>query len=84
MAKTIGEINEKIQEGKAVVVTVEDIIDIFKQKGIKKAAQEVDVVATGTFGPMYSSGAYFNSGHAKPRIKLGGRHVIEELIAGKE
>jgi len=72
MAKTIGEINEKIKEGKAVVVTAEEIIDIVKQKGIKKAAQEVDVVTTGTFGPMCSSGAYFNIGHSKPRIKLGG------------
>ncbi|MFC1897688.1 homocysteine biosynthesis protein [Chloroflexota bacterium] len=75
MAKTIGEINEKIQEGKAVVVTAEEIIDIAKKKGIKKAAQEVDVVTTGTFGPMCSSGAYFNIGHSKPRIKLGGGRV---------
>ncbi len=72
MAKTIEEINEKIQQGKAVVVTAEEIIDIAKQKGIKKAAQEVDVVTTGTFGPMCSSGAYLNIGHSKPRIKLGG------------
>jgi len=75
MAKTIAEINEKIQEGKAVVVTAEEIIDIVKQKGVEKAAQEVDVVTTGTFGPMCSSGAYFNIGHAKPRIKLGGGRV---------
>ncbi len=72
MAKTIAEINEKIQEGKAVVVTAEEIIDIVKQKGVKKAAQEVDVITTGTFGPMCSSGAYFNIGHSTPRIKLGG------------
>jgi uncharacterized protein (DUF39 family) len=72
MAKTIKEINEKIREGKAVVVTAEEIIGLVKQKGVKKAAQEVDVVTTGTFGPMCSSGAYFNIGHAKPRIKLGG------------
>ena len=72
MAKTIEEINEKIKQGKAVVVTAEEIIDIAKEKGIKKAAQEVDVVTTGTFGPMCSSGAYFNIGHSKPRIKLGG------------
>jgi len=75
MAKTIGEINEKIQEGKAVVVTAEEIIDIARQKGIKRAAEEVDVVTTGTFGPMCSSGAYFNIGHSKPRIKLGGGRV---------
>jgi len=72
MAKTIAEINEKIKDGKVVVVTAEEIIDIVKQKGVKKAAQEVDVVTTGTFGPMCSSGAYLNIGHSKPRIKLGG------------
>jgi uncharacterized protein (DUF39 family) len=72
MTKTITEINEKIRQGKAVVVTAEEIIDIVKRKGIKEAAQDVDVVTTGTFGPMCSSGAYLNTGHTKPRIKLGG------------
>jgi len=75
MAKTIEEINEKIKQGKAVVVTAEEIIDIAREKGIKQAAQEVDVVTTGTFGPMCSSGAYLNTGHSKPRIKLGGGRV---------
>jgi uncharacterized protein (DUF39 family) len=70
--KTIAEINERIREGKAVVVTAEEIIGLAREKGVKKAAQEVDVVTTGTFGPMCSSGAYFNIGHASPRIKLGG------------
>ncbi len=72
MPKTIAEINEKIRQGRAVVVTAEEIIDIAREKGLKKATQEVDVVTTGTFSPMCSSGAYFNIGHSKPRIKLGG------------
>src|SRR3990172_12172456 len=72
MAKTIEEINEKIKKGKAVVCTAEEIIGYAAEKGVKKAAQEVDVVTTGTFGPMCSSGAYFNVGHTKPRMKLGG------------
>ena len=72
MTKTIAEINEKIEQGKAVVVTAEEIIDIARKKGAQKAAQEVDVVTTGTFSPMCSSGAYINIGHSKPRIKLGG------------
>ena len=70
--KSIEEINEKIKKGKALVLTAEEIIDLVKEKGARKAAEEVDVVTTGTFGPMCSSGAYFNVGHAKPRIKLGG------------
>lgn len=75
MAKTIAEINEKIKKGQAVVVTAEEIIDIAKKKGVSQAAKEVDVVTTGTFGPMCGSGAYFNVGHTKPRIKLGGGKV---------
>jgi len=73
--KTISEINERIRKGQAVVVTAEEIIGIVKEKGIPRAAREVDVVTTGTFGPMCSSGAYLNVGHTKPRIKLGGGRV---------
>ncbi|MBW1980049.1 MAG: homocysteine biosynthesis protein [Deltaproteobacteria bacterium] len=75
MAKTIQEINEKIRRGRAVVCTAEEVIQIAKSKGAKQAAAEVDVVTTGTFAPMCSSGAYFNVGHSKPRIKLGGGTV---------
>jgi len=73
--KTIEEINEKIRLGKAVVVTAEEMINIVKEKGVERAAKEVDVVTTGTFGIMCSSGIYFNIGHTKPRIKLGGGKV---------
>jgi uncharacterized protein (DUF39 family) len=70
--KTIAEINEKIRKGQAVVVTAEEVIGLVQKKGAEKVAREVDVVTTGTFGPMCSSGAYFNLGHTKPRIKVGG------------
>ncbi len=72
MAKTIAEINEKIKKGQAVVVTAEEMVDIVKEKGVAQSAREVDVVTTATFGPVCSSGAYLNLGHAKPKIKLGG------------
>lgn len=72
MSKTIKEINERIKRGEAVVVTAEEIIDIVEKKGPKEAAKHVDVVTTGTFGPMCSSGAYFNVGHTKPKMKIGG------------
>ncbi|MGB2876762.1 MAG: homocysteine biosynthesis protein [Dehalococcoidales bacterium] len=82
MMKTIAEINEKIQQGKAVVVNAEEVIDLVKEKGVKHAAQHVDVVTTGTFGPMCSSGIYFNIGHSKPRIKLGGGRVyLNDVLA---
>lgn len=75
MAKTIAEINEKIKKGQAVVVTAEEIIEIARKKGVSQTAREVDVVTTGTFGPMCSSGVFLNLGHSKPRIKLGGGRV---------
>src|SRR3989338_10605954 len=75
MAKTIKEINEKIKQGTAVVVTAEEIIGLVEKDGVKKTAEKVDVVTTGIFGLMCSSGVYFNIGHSKPRIKLGGGHV---------
>ena len=75
MAKTIKEINERIKKGKAMVVTAEEIIDLVKEKGVKRCAQEVDVVTTATFGPMCSSGVFINFGHTKPRIKIGGGKV---------
>jgi len=82
MLKTLAEINEKIKAGKAVVVTAEEIIEIARKKGVSRAAREVDVVTTGTFAPMCSSGAYFNIGHAKPRIKLGGGKVyLNDVLA---
>jgi uncharacterized protein (DUF39 family) len=72
LTKTIAEINEKIGKGQAVVVTAEEVIGLVAKKGVARAAREVDVVTTGTFGPMCSSGAYFNLGHSKPKIKVGG------------
>ena len=82
MTKTIAEINEKIGKGQAVVVTAEEIIEVVAKKGIEKAAKEVDVVTTGTFSPMCSSGAFLNIGHSKPRIKLGGGKVyLNDVLA---
>ena len=70
MPKTVKEINDKIASGKVVVVTAEEIIDLVAEEGAEKAAEKVDVVTTGTFGPMCSSGAVLNFGHSKPRIKV--------------
>jgi uncharacterized protein (DUF39 family) len=68
--KTIEEINRKIEDGSVVVVTAEEMIEIVKEKGEKKASEEVDVVTTGTMGAMCSSGAFLNFGHTDPPMKL--------------
>ncbi len=67
--KTIQEINRKIQSGDVVVVTADEIIDIVRNEGPVEAAHQVDVVTTGTFAPMCSSGAFVNFGHSTPTIK---------------
>ena len=69
IAKTVEEINKKIKQGKAVVITAADMVDTVKELGPEKAAAEIDVVTTGTFSPMCSSGAFINFGHTKPAIK---------------
>ena len=67
--KTYQEINDKIRSGDVVVVTADEIIDIVKEQGAVEAARHVDVVTTGTFAPMCSSGAFINFGHSVPTIK---------------
>jgi len=67
--KTIEEINVRIRSGEAVVVTAEEIIPIVKSEGPVEAARRVDVVTTGTFAPMCSSGAFINFGQSQPTIK---------------
>ncbi|MET1124438.1 MAG: homocysteine biosynthesis protein [Archaeoglobaceae archaeon] len=68
--KSVAEINEKIREGNVCVVTAKEMKEIVAELGAEKAAKEVDVVTTGTFGAMCSSGAFFNFGHADPPIKM--------------
>ncbi|MDD4273981.1 MAG: homocysteine biosynthesis protein [Desulfobacter postgatei] len=67
--KTYEEINAKIAAGEAVVVTAEEIIDIAAKEGVVEAARKVDVVTTGTFAPMCSSGAFINIGQSSPVIR---------------
>ena len=81
--KTFAEINRKIKQGKAVVVTAEEMIGITRDEGPVEAARKVDVVTTGTFGIMCSSGAFLNFGHTKPRIKAHKVYLNEvEAYAG--
>jgi len=75
MLRSIDEINRKIREGRVVVCTAEEIIHLAREKGAAKAAREVDVVTTGTFSPMCSSGAFLNLRQPKEKIKLGGGTV---------
>ncbi len=52
------------------MVNAEEIAEIADEKGIKEAAEEIDVVTTGTFAPMCSSGVFLNLKQSKPKIKV--------------
>jgi len=67
--KTYDEINARIKAGEAVVVTAEEMVGIVEENGPEGAARKVDVVTTGTFAPMCSSGLFFNFGQMTPTIK---------------
>jgi uncharacterized protein (DUF39 family) len=70
MEKSLDLINARIRDGSARVVTAEEMPGIVDELGEEGALAEVDVVTTGTFGAMCSSGAFFNFGHADPPIRM--------------
>jgi uncharacterized protein (DUF39 family)/Pyruvate/2-oxoacid:ferredoxin oxidoreductase delta subunit len=70
MPKTVEEINERIESGNVRVVTADRMPAIVEELGAERAAAEVDVVTTGTFGAMCSSGVFLNFGHSDPPIKM--------------
>jgi uncharacterized protein (DUF39 family) len=68
--RSIEEINEKIRNGKAVVLTAEQVSAMAKETNRSEIFKKVDVVTTATFGPMCSSGAFINLGHPAPPIRM--------------
>lgn len=70
LMRTIDEINDKIRQQRVTVLTVEEVKARVKSEGVNAVAQQVEVVTTGTFEPMESSGAMMNLGHTDPPIKI--------------
>ena len=68
--KSIEEINRRISDGNARVVTAAEMVQIVTEMGPDSAVHEVDVVTTGTFGAMCSSGVWLNFGHSEPPMKM--------------
>jgi uncharacterized protein (DUF39 family) len=68
--KSWDEINQKIASGKAVVITAEEAAAMSKEASPSEIAKKVDVVTTGTFGAMCSSGMFINFGHPEPPIRM--------------
>jgi L-aspartate semialdehyde sulfurtransferase len=68
--RTVAEINEKIRRRQAVVWTVDELKAQVQAIGVRQAAKTVDVITTGTFEPMESSGAMLNLGQTDPPINI--------------
>ena len=68
--RTVAEINDKINTGHIVVWTVAQLKEKLKDITITEAFKTVDIICTGTFEPMESSGAMINLGHTDPPIKI--------------
>jgi len=68
--RTVEEINEKIRSGKAVVLTAEQVSAMGRESSPAEVMSRVDVVTTGTFGPMCSSGMFINFGHTTPAMRM--------------
>ncbi len=79
--RTVEEINQKIKNGDAQVLTAEEMKRLVERSGVEVAFKEVDVVTTGTFGAMCSSGAIINIGHSDPPIKIDKAHINGVPIA---
>ena len=70
ITRTLEEINAKITDKQAVAWTVEEVKEKVDELGVEAIAQQVDVITTGTFEPMESSGAMINLGHTDPPINI--------------
>lgn len=68
--KSWEEINAKIAKGTAVVITAEEAAHLSTHSSPQEVAKTVDVVTTGTFGAMCSSGMFINFGHPEPPIRM--------------
>ncbi len=70
VTKSVTEINNRIDDNSVKVVTAAEMTQIVAELGPDEAAEEVDVVTTGTFGAMCSSGVWLNFGHSEPPLKM--------------
>jgi uncharacterized protein (DUF39 family) len=70
MERTLDEINRRILQGQVRVWTAQEAKAKLATLSLEEAFEQVDVVTTGTFEPMESSGAILNLGHTDPPIKI--------------
>jgi uncharacterized protein (DUF39 family) len=70
LQRTIAEINEKIEDQRIRVCTIETLKAWVAEQGVAAVAAAVDVVTSGTFDPMESCGAMINLGQTDPPLRV--------------
>jgi len=75
--RTWAEIDRRLYQGQATVLTVKEVQDLVREHGVSKAAEQVDVVVTATFAPVSWALLFFRPaantpGHWAERAWLGG------------
>ncbi len=81
MEKTIQDINQRISEGKATILTAEEVSRLVKE-GEEPQAADVDVVTTGTCGVMSGTAAIFHLPVSDPGTFKKAKHVLLNGVLG--
>lgn len=81
MKKTIHDINKKIQEGKATILTAEEVTRLVME-GEEPLAEDVDVVTTGTCGIMSGTAAIFHLPVSEPGSFKKAKNILLNGVPG--
>ena len=79
--RTIEEINNKIKDGEATVLTAEEVSKLVRE-GKKPKAEDVDVITTGTCGIMSGTAAIFHVPVAEPGAFKKAKSVLLNGVPG--
>ena len=79
--RTIEEINNKIKDGEATVLTAEEVSKLVRE-GNKPKAEDVDIITTGTCGIMSGTAAIFHVPVAKPGAFKKAKSVLLNGVPG--
>ncbi|AEG17430.1 methanogenesis marker 16 metalloprotein [Methanobacterium paludis] len=79
--RTIEEINNKIKDGEATVLTAEEVSKLVRE-GNKPKAEDVDVITTGTCGIMSGTAAIFHVPVAEPGAFKKAKSVLLNGVPG--
>ena len=81
MKKTIQDINQRIHEGKATILTAEEVTRLVKD-GEEPQVEDIDVVTTGTCGVMSGTAAIFHLPVSEPGTFKKAKNILLNGVPG--